>query len=223
MGLAQKLMGHQHGHADDHSGGLIMKPRLYERTAGAWFFGLRKRRYDQLVALAGIRAGDRVLDIGCGTGFLSRRAAMATGPTGTVVGVDPSAPVIEFARGASPSWCRYVVAPGDAVDEPDASFDVAISSLAIHHIPPAQRVATLREMRRLLRPGGRLLVADFRPPRSGVARHLVGALSGHAMQHNPIHLLPGLVAEAGFTVTGTGDLRPFLSYVVGVQPDSQNR
>jgi ubiquinone/menaquinone biosynthesis C-methylase UbiE len=217
MGIAQRLMGHQHGHghAHDDSGGLIMRPHLYERTASMWFFGLRERRYDQLVALAGIGPGDRVLDIGCGTGYLSRRAAKATGPTGAVVGVDPSEPVIEYARGASPPWCRYLVSPGDAVDEPDASFDVAISSLAIHHIPPARRVATLREMRRLLRPGGRLLVADFRPPRSRLARHLVGALSGRAMQHNPIHELPGLVAEAGFRVTGTGDLRPMLSYVVG--------
>jgi ubiquinone/menaquinone biosynthesis C-methylase UbiE len=218
MSIAQKLMGHQHGHADHGSGGLIMRPRLYERTAGMWFLGLRRHRYDQLVALAGIGAGDRVLDIGCGTGYLSRRAARATGPTGAVVGVDPSEPVIEYARNASPPWCRYVVSTGDAVDEPDASFDVALSSLAIHHIPPAQRVATLREMRRLLRPGGRLLVADFRPPRSRLARHVVGAFTGHAMQHNPIHELPGLVAEAGFTVTGTGDLRPMLSYVTAVRP-----
>jgi ubiquinone/menaquinone biosynthesis C-methylase UbiE len=200
-----------------------MRPRLYERTAGMWFFGLRRRTYDRLVALAGIRAGDRVLDVGCGTGYLSRRAAAVTGATGVVVGVDPAQPMIEYARAASPSWCRYHVSTGDAVDEPDGSFDVALSSLAIHHIPPAQRVATLREMRRLLRPGGRLLVADFRPPRGRWARHLVGAFAGHAMQHNPIHLLPGLVAEAGFTVTGTDDLWPMLSYVSAVQPSSQNR
>jgi SAM-dependent methyltransferase len=84
------------------------------------------------------------------------------------------------------------VTGGDAVDEPDASFDVALSSLAVHHIPADRRAATIREIHRLLRPGGRLVVADLR------------AVGGH---------LADQVADAGLTVTGTGSLRPLLSYV----------
>lgn len=219
MGIAHKIMGGPHGHADDGSGGLILRPRAYECFAGACFLGRRKRSYDRLVALAAISSGERVLDVGCGTGYLTRRAARATGPTGRVVGVDPSQPVIAYARGRSPAWCTYHASTGDAVEEPDASFDAALSSLAIHHIPVRRRMATLGEVRRLLRPGGRLVVADFRPPRNRLAHHLVGATAGHGMQHNPIGELPALIADAGFEVTGGGDLPPILSYVTAVRTD----
>jgi len=98
MGIAQKVMGDRHRHAHDGSGGLILRPRAYECFAGACFLGRRKRSYDRLVALAAVTSGQRVLDVGCGTGYLTRRAARATGPTGAVVGVDPSQPVIAWAR-----------------------------------------------------------------------------------------------------------------------------
>ncbi|MFN2494724.1 MAG: hypothetical protein ABR608_02280 [Pseudonocardiaceae bacterium] len=71
----------------------------------------------------------------------------------------------------------------------------------------------LREMHRVLRPGGRLLIADFRPPRNRVVNHLIGALSGHAMQHNPIDRLAGLIVDAGFEITGSGDRWPWLQHI----------
>jgi ubiquinone/menaquinone biosynthesis C-methylase UbiE len=217
MGIAGKVMGNLHGHADDRSGGLIVRPHAYECTVALCFLGRRPGTYDRLVKLAGITGGQRVLDVGCGTGYLSRRAARATGPTGSVVGVDPSQPVIAYARRKSPAWCTYHATTGDTIAESDASFDAALSSLAIHHIPPEQRAATLHEIHRLVRPGGHLVIADFRPPRNPIANHLIGATAGHAMQHNRVSDLPGLIMAAGFTVTGTGDLRPMLSYVTAVR------
>jgi ubiquinone/menaquinone biosynthesis C-methylase UbiE len=213
MGLGQKFLGGPHGHADDGSGGHITRPRRYEYVAAIGFLGQRRRVYGHLIALSGAERGDRVLDVGCGTGYLTRRAAHAVGPTGRVVGVDPSAPVIEYARRVSPPNADFHVAGGEAIPEPDGSFDVVVSCLAIHHIPPQLRPAAVREVYRVLRPGGRLLIADFRPPRNRAANHLIGALSGHAMQHNPIDQLAGLVADAGFELIGTGDRRPWLRYV----------
>lgn len=93
-----------------------------------------------------------------------------------------------------------------------------VSSLAIHHIPPDARPVAVREMHRVLRPGGRLLIADFRPPRNRAANHLIGALTGHAMQHNPIDQLADLVADAGFSITGIGDQRPLLRYIQAERP-----
>jgi hypothetical protein len=58
-----------------------------------------------------------------------------------------------------------------------------------------------------------LLIVDFRPPRNRVANQVIGALSDHAMQHNPIHALAELAAGAGFHVTGSGDRCPWLHYI----------
>ncbi|MFN2494723.1 MAG: class I SAM-dependent methyltransferase [Pseudonocardiaceae bacterium] len=135
MGLGQRFLGGPHGHADGGSGGHIIRPRLYECAAAIVFLGQRRHVFDHLIALSGAHKGDRVLDVGCGTGYLTRRAAHAVGPTGRVVGVDPSAPIIAFARRVAPSTVTFHVAGGEAIPEPDASFDVVISSLALHHIP----------------------------------------------------------------------------------------
>lgn len=206
---------HNHETATDI---LIVRPRFYERKTALMFLGRRRRTYDRMVQLAGISAGDHVLDIGCGPGFLTRRAAVATGPTGRVVGIDPSEPVIEYARRKSPPWCEYQITGGDRIDGPDGGFDVAVTSLAMHHVPADRRSATLAEIHRLVRPGGRLLIVEFRPPRSRLGRRVVGTFVSHGMRHNHIEHIPHALSEAGFTPTATGDLWPLLSYVVAQRP-----
>lgn len=92
--------------------------------------------------MSGARPGDRVLDVGCGTGYLTRRLAPLVIPGGEVIGVDPAAPMIEYARRHAPATCRYLVGEGQALDLPDTSIDVVVSSLALHHIPAVDRAAT---------------------------------------------------------------------------------
>ncbi|MGW1621184.1 class I SAM-dependent methyltransferase [Streptomyces sp. NPDC002172] len=96
---------------------------------------------------------------------------------------------------------------------PDDSFDAVVTSLMLHHLPEGLRPAALREMRRVLRPGGRLPVVEFRPPRSRLGRHLVHGGVGHVMSHNRVDLLGDLVTDAGFEIHGHGDVRPWLTYV----------
>lgn len=205
-------MAHEHGHGD--GAGLITGARRYEMVAVIGFLGRRRQVYDGLVALSGAKPGDRVLDIGCGTGYFSRRAARAVAPGGQVTGIDPSEPVIDYATSHAPANCTFQVAGAQALPHPDASFDVVISSLAMHHLPATDRPAALAEMRRVLRPGGRLLIAEYRPPHNGFLHSLAGALCGHAMQHHAITDVAGLITEAGFDVAGSGDRWPSLTYVL---------
>lgn len=220
MGLGARLLGDGHGHADDASGGLIRRARLYEIFSAAAFLGRRGRVFDQLAALSGAIPGDRVLDVGCGTGFFATRLATAVQPGGRVDGIDPSPPMIDYAAGRGSAHCVFTVAAAEALPFEDATFDVVTSTLVIHHITPSARPTALAEMARVLRPGGHLLVADFRPPANPVAAHLISALAGHVMAHNPIGELTGLIEQAGLRVTGIGDHRAWLHYLRAGKPSS---
>jgi ubiquinone/menaquinone biosynthesis C-methylase UbiE len=101
---------------------------------------------------------------------------------------------------------------------PDETFDVVVSSLVLHHIPEEHRPTALRAMRRVLKPGGRLMIADFRPPRNALVRRLVGTLGGHAMAHNPVDQIPHLITAAGLHVTGQGDQRHWVRYITAIRP-----
>ncbi|MFI1164625.1 class I SAM-dependent methyltransferase [Streptomyces sp. NPDC020801] len=222
--LGHLMQGKPH---PDTPGVTIGTPRAYELCGALCFAGRRGRAFTRLAELSGAGAGDRVLDVGCGTGYLTRRMAARVGPAGTVTGVDPSPPVLAYARrrstarGSAP--CTYREGVAEDLDLPDASFDTVVTSLMLHHLPQELRPAALCEMCRVLRPGGRLLVVEFRPPKSAVGRRLVHGGAGDAMAHNRVDLLDGLIRDAGFEVRGGGDVRPWLTYVQAVRPAAVER
>jgi ubiquinone/menaquinone biosynthesis C-methylase UbiE len=151
--------------------------------------------------------------------------AAAVGPEGTVTGVDPSPSVLAYARRRNTAGqgaaCTYREGVAENLALPDASFDTVVTSLMLHHLPEGLRPAALEEMCRVLRPGGRLLVVEFRPPKTAVGRHLVHGGLGHAMSHNRTDLLDESITGAGFEIRGSGDVRPWLTYVQGVRPLSK--
>ncbi len=194
--------------------------RTYDLLALVFFGGRRRRVVTRLVAESGARPGDRVLDVGCGTGYFTRAMAAAVVPDGNAHGVDPSAEAITQARrGTRLANCTYSDGIAQALDAADGSYDVVVSSLMIHHLPETQRPKAISEMFRVLRPGGSLLVAEFRPPSTRIGRRLVRALSGHgAMAENRFDLLAPMVHDAGFEQIRTGDLWPWTHFVQAHKP-----
>jgi len=163
--------------------------------------------------------GDRVLDVGCGTGYFTRMMAEAVTFAGPAMGVDPSREAIARARRLTRvANCAFSEGIAQALDAPDGSFDVVVSSLVVHHLPDTLRPPALREMVHLLPPGGRVLIADSRPPTSRIGRHLIGPFTSPAMQNNPVHLLDRMVREAGFEQVRNGDVQPWIRYVQGMKP-----
>ena len=190
-------------------GTTIARIRMYELSSEIAFLGRRRRVYSRLVALSGARPGDQVLDVGCNGGYQARLLAAAVTPGGRVTGVDPSRPAISFATRRGPGNCTFAVGVAQDLGWPDGSFDVLTCTLAVHHIPGPVRAAAFREMYRVTRPGGRLLVADLRPSRW---HH-----GPHGMRHADVTQLGGLAEAAGFRVETAGDL-PLLRYARAVRP-----
>jgi SAM-dependent methyltransferase len=105
---------------------------------------------------AQIKAGQRVLDVACGTGILAREAAARTGPTGSVAGLDPNIGMLTVAKELAPAVAWHQGA-AESLPFPDQSFDVVVCQFGLMFF--TDRAQALREMWRVLTPGGRLAVA----------------------------------------------------------------
>lgn len=116
---------------------------------------------DCLLELAALRPGERVLDIACGTGLVTFPAAAAVGPRGSVAATDISeAMVRHVAEDASRRGLTTITArrmDAESLDYPDAAFDVALCALGLMYVPDP--LAAIREMTRVLAPGGRAVAA----------------------------------------------------------------
>lgn len=122
-----------------------------------------KRR---LLEQAAIESGNRVLDLGCGTGTLAIDAKR-TEPGATLVGLDADPEMLARARRkAERAGVEVELTEGfsNALPYPDGSFDRVLSTLFFHHLDPEPKRETAREIARVLRPGGELHVADWGPP-----------------------------------------------------------
>src|SRR5579863_2621992 len=130
------------------------------------FFWLGKERVfrEKSIDLAGLQPGERALDVGCGTGSLAIAAKRRVGPTGTVCGIDASPEMIARARKKARRNAVEVSFENALVEKlpfADGTFDAVLSTLMLHHLGRKSRQQCLCEIRRVLKPGGRMLAIDF--------------------------------------------------------------
>jgi ubiquinone/menaquinone biosynthesis C-methylase UbiE len=171
---------HRHG-ALETTGRVIHAAAGYDWLAWLLLLGRERAFRERLVSLARLEPGQTVLDVGCGTGTLAIAASRRVGPTGRVHGVDASAEMIARARKKAGKAGVDVVFTQGVVERlpyEDRQFDAALSTLMLHHLPEAARQQCVRQIRRVLRPGGTVLAVDFGAPAGG-RKGVLGHLHGH--------------------------------------------
>ncbi len=115
----------------------------------------------ELVEIVGVRPGERVLDLACGTGIVTRLLADRVGPAGRVVGLDVNASMLAAARIAVASpQIEWLEGNAIRIPLPDAAFDAVVCQQGFQFFP--DKLAALHEMRRVLVPGGRLVLSVWR-------------------------------------------------------------
>lgn len=136
----------------------------WDRAADAYarhWHGPLAGLHGDLLALAAPAPGEAVLDVACGAGIVSLAAARAVGPVGLVLGVDLADAMVQVARQQaeerSLDQARFERMDAEQLELPDAGFDLALCVLGLMYVPDVE--AALRELRRVLRPGGRAVIA----------------------------------------------------------------
>lgn len=156
------------------------------------FRELRRRT----INLAQLQPGEQALDVGCGTGTLAIEVARYVGSTGRVAGIDPGPQQIARARAKAARSNRPIEFQVGVIEQlpfPDQTFDVVFSTLMMHHLPAPLKRQGLTEIARVLKPEGRLIIADFTRKQERQGRAVRFHAGGSSIQDLTVPL-----NEAGF-------------------------
>lgn len=202
--------------APPHAPGLLLHAAgLYDLTVWVMTFGREDRFREAILDLVNLEAGESVLDVGCGTGSLAIAAKRDVGPAGAVFGIDASPEMLARAdRKARKAGLEvaFQIAPAQALPFPDARFDTLLCTIMLHHLPRPSRRQCVHEMRRVLKPGGRVLVVEFAAS-AGKENH---RSHFHRHGHVDMGVILALFKDAGLDVVESGALGfRDLQFVVG--------
>ena len=213
-----------HTHSNEQpaqpEGTLIRWAPYYDFTVNIVTLGRARALRKMTVEQSLIKPGDSVLDVGCGTGEVTL-LAKTRAREGKAYGIDPAPEMIAVARSKAARKkleIDFRVGVIEALPFPDASLDVVTSSLMMHHLPEDLKVQGLAEIYRVLKPGGRLLIADFMRPTGSFLNHLFIAFTRHQGLKSGIEDLQKLLKNAGFSqITQSNETILLIGFVRAVK------
>lgn len=191
--------------------GLVLhRPVFYDFLLKLITAGRERSFREDILRLAGLRPGEAVLDIGCGTGTLAITASRMVEGNGEIVGVDASPEMLRRARQKarrSRAPVEFQQGVVESLEFGDGRFDLVLSTVMMHHLPVNLRRRCAAEVKRVLKPGGRAMVVDFGPPQ-GKPRWMARF---HRHSYVSVTELQAVLENAGLQVTqcgrvGVGDL-----------------
>jgi len=164
-------------------------------------FGREHVLREETVGLAQVKAGDCVLEIGCGTGTLTLAAKRKAGASGKAFGIDVIPGMIEASQRKAAQAGEDITFQSGSIDDipfPANQFDVVMCSFMIFHMPETVRRKGIAEIHRVLKPQGRLLVLDMALPAQPLPRAVAKMLFGGMLEHELQELRP-LMEASGFS------------------------
>lgn len=192
------------------SGIVLHSPVFYDFTVWLAFLGKEHLFREKVLNLGRVAIGESVLDVGCGTGTLAIAAKKRVGVGGTVHGLDASMEMLASATkkaGRASVEVFFKSGVAEALPFPDAQFNVVLSTVMLHHLPQKARLQFASEIRRVLKPAGRVLIVDF----EGFSDQKRSLISHFHRPHGHVRVqdILALMSEAG--------LRPIESGPVGMR------
>jgi ubiquinone/menaquinone biosynthesis C-methylase UbiE len=214
------------GSRPETTGATLHKASQYDFHTRLMGLGVNQPNSKMIIRMAKVKSGDRVLDVGCGSGNLTLTAKRYAGPAGSVHGIDASPEMIEVARKKAKQTGINVLFDVGLIETlpfPEAMFDVVLSRLVIHHLPDELKRQGFAEMFRVLKPGGTLFFADFQLPRNPILARVTSLFVGHPMMvQSNVSSLPPMLRQAGFADVSSGQTRSlFLAFVSGKKPGNE--
>ncbi|MGQ0603552.1 MAG: class I SAM-dependent methyltransferase [Anaerolineales bacterium] len=209
--------GHPHADAPPTTSHTIRWASHYDLVVRLLSFGNDRAFRRKTVELAHLQPGEAVLEVGCGTGDVAFAAKACVGPTGQVFGIDAAPEMIGVAQSKATRTGAEVVfrvEPIESLSFAEDTFDVVLSSLMMHHLPDDLKPRGLAEIRRVLKPGGRLVIVDFKRA-TGFSGHILSLIQLHNGIRTGVQDLPALLQANGFVEIQSGDVGwGVLGYVV---------